>query len=146
MAIALYFAQLAATWFMTGLIWFVQVVHYPLFAQVGEPGYRRYQSSHMERTSWVVVPVMAVELVTAGSAIWLPAPYASSGSVWVGLALLGSIWTCTFMLHVPAHARLAEGFDLPTQRHLVAGNWIRTLAWTIRALLLLVPLVQHPSV
>ena len=28
----------AATLFMTGLIWFVQVVHYPLFARVGEDG------------------------------------------------------------------------------------------------------------
>ena len=24
-----------ATFFMCGLIWFVQIVHYPLFAQVG---------------------------------------------------------------------------------------------------------------
>jgi hypothetical protein len=28
-------ANLAATFFMVGLIWFVQIVHYPLFGQVG---------------------------------------------------------------------------------------------------------------
>ncbi|MCK6525129.1 hypothetical protein L6R49_27300, partial [Myxococcota bacterium] len=27
----------AATWFMVGLIWFVQIVHYPLFSAVGPP-------------------------------------------------------------------------------------------------------------
>lgn len=32
---ALLLVHAAATWAMVGLVWFVQVVHYPLFAQVG---------------------------------------------------------------------------------------------------------------
>ena len=33
--------QLASTLAMVGLIWFVQVVHYPLFEKVGAGGFRR---------------------------------------------------------------------------------------------------------
>jgi sterol desaturase/sphingolipid hydroxylase (fatty acid hydroxylase superfamily) len=62
----IFVANLAATWFMVGLIWFVQVVHYPLFAAVpaGEP-FAAYHRQHVRRTTWVVAPVMLVELVTA---------------------------------------------------------------------------------
>jgi hypothetical protein len=33
--VLLLLANAAATFFMVGVIWFVQVVHYPLFARVG---------------------------------------------------------------------------------------------------------------
>ena len=35
-------------------------------------------------------------------------------------------------LQVPCHSRLAQGFDEPTWRRLVATNWIRTVAWSAR--------------
>jgi hypothetical protein len=40
-------------------------------------------------------------------------------------------------LQVPLHTRLARGFDPAAHRQLVRTNWLRTLAWTLRALLLL---------
>jgi len=58
-------ATAAATLFMTGLIWFVQVVHYPLLAEVGEREFARFHELHSRRVTWIVPPVMAVELVTA---------------------------------------------------------------------------------
>ena len=138
--LALYIVQLASSWFMTGLIWFVQIVHYPLLPEVGEAIYPRYQAGHMKRTGWVVAPVMLVELVTAVAAIWAPPPGLSGFAVWTGLALLGAIWLSTFLFQIPAHDRLSRGLDRPTQQLLVRGNWIRTIAWTSRAVLLLGPL------
>ncbi|MEM6262595.1 MAG: hypothetical protein AAGI38_08820 [Bacteroidota bacterium] len=46
------------TLFMTGLIWFVQVVHYPLFSQISPEDFPRYEKIHMRRTAIVVIPVM----------------------------------------------------------------------------------------
>ena len=46
--------NLACTLYMVGLIWFVQVVHYPLMAKVGVQGYETYQQAHMRLTTWVV--------------------------------------------------------------------------------------------
>ncbi len=54
-------AHLAATWYMTGLVWFVQLVHYPLFAGVGTQGWTAYAAAHTRRTRWVVGPPMLVE-------------------------------------------------------------------------------------
>ena len=39
----------AATWFMAGLGWIVQVVHYPLFEAVGSEGFAEYHRRHSER-------------------------------------------------------------------------------------------------
>lgn len=125
----------AATFFMTGLIWFVQIVHYPLFAQVGEDGFARYEQLHAARTTWVVAPVMLIEVASAVGLLWVAA--VSRWAVWSGLGLLAIVWISTFLLQVPRHAELASGFLPGAHRRLVATNWIRTIAWTVRASLLL---------
>ena len=126
-----------ATWFMTGLIWFVQVVHYPLFAGVGEERFARYEADHTERTGWVVGPPMVVEL-GAGLALlrWRPETI-PAWAAWLGLALLGCIWLSTALQQIPEHRRLLSGFDRGAQRRLVRSNWVRTVAWTARGLLAL---------
>ena len=57
--------QVFATLFMVGLIWFVQIVHYPLYANVGREQFPEYEALHNRMTTWVVGPAMLVELVTA---------------------------------------------------------------------------------
>ena len=54
--------HLIPTTFMAGVIWFVQVVHYPLFRGVGEHAFRCYEERHTVLTTWVVLPPMVAEL------------------------------------------------------------------------------------
>lgn len=129
--------HLAATAFMTGLIWFVQVVHYPLFARVGETSSMAYAHAHQRRTTWVVAPVMVAEALVA---VWIavaPPPGLAAWMPWAGLALLAVIWASTALLQVPMHARLARGWDAPAHKRLVATNWMRTAAWSLRTMLAL---------
>ena len=129
--------QLAATLSMVGLIWFVQVVHYPLLAQVGREGFRRYEMDHQRLTMWVVGPLMLTELATALLMIWYPPIGVGESAIWLGLALLVSIWLVTYTVQVPQHASLTVSYDLDVQRRLVLGNWFRTFAWTARGALVL---------
>ena len=57
-------ANLAATLFMVGLVWFVQVVHYSLFARVDREGFALYSGAHSCPTSYVVRPRMLIEAST----------------------------------------------------------------------------------
>lgn len=127
--------HLVSTAMMTGLIWFVQVVHYPLFDAVGEAESVPYAHEHQRRTSYVVGAPMAVEGVTALMLFFRPPR--GLGSVWpfVGLVLLGVVHASTVFLQVPQHARLAVAHDPRRVRVLVRTNWIRTLGWTARAVL-----------
>jgi uncharacterized membrane protein len=132
---ALLTVHLVATAAMVGLIWFVQVVHYPLFAAVGRAGFADYEAQHQRLTSFVVGPLMAVEGVTA---LWLAAfPPEGLGRIWplLGLAVLAVIHASTVFLQVPQHTALSAGFDAGRLHRLVRTNWIRTLGWSARGVL-----------
>jgi len=129
--------HLASTWFMTGLIWFVQVVHYPLFNQVGESVFSRYETIHTQSTTWVVGPVMLAELFSAGWLLWLAPEGIPGWKLWAGAGLLGIVWVSTALLQVPQHGLLASGFDQRAYETLVSTNWIRTVGWSLRGLLAL---------
>lgn len=116
---------------MTGLIWFVQVVHYPLMSAVGASGFAAYHAAHSRLTTLVVGPLMLME---AACAVWIALERPSTVA-WVGLGLLAVVWGATFFVSVPRHNLLAAGFDAAVVDSLVATNWIRTIAWTARALL-----------
>ncbi len=121
----------ASTWFMVGVIWYVQVVHYPLFAKVGRGPFPGYEAENIRRTAIVVVPVMSLEL---GSAVWLwkEAPSAITG---VGLALLLFLWASSALAQGVLHARLTRGFRRSVWFTLLGSNWARTAAWSLRGLL-----------
>jgi hypothetical protein len=134
--------QVASTWTMVGVIWFVQVVHYPLMGQVGEEGFPGYAKAHARRTTWVVAPPMLIEAATALMLAIRPPEFLGIREAWACLSLLLVVWISTAILQVPRHGRLAGGFDPRVHRTLVATNWIRTLAWTARGILLILVMAR----
>lgn len=132
----------AATWFMTGLHWFVQVVHYPLFAEVGPDRFLTYHRLHSERTTPVVFPAMAVELVTSAWLLFAPPAGTSSTLIAVGFVLAASTWLATGLLAVPRHTELGAGFDTRVHRRLESASWVRTVAWSAHAVVVGVLLAQ----
>jgi hypothetical protein len=117
----------AATLAMVGVAWFVQVVHYPLFAFVGGD-FPAYEERHANRTTVVVAPLMTVEAATA---LLLLATRPGVVTV-AGVCLLGLIWISTAALQVPCHRLLGRGFDRGVHDRLLATSWLRTAAWTVR--------------
>jgi hypothetical protein len=129
--------HLAATGVMIGIIWFVQVVHYPLLARVGAEGFAAYEQAHTRLTTFVVGPPMLVELATGVWLAWHPPAGVERGVMLGGLVLIAVIWISTMALQVPEHGRLERGWDAAAHRRLVRGNLIRTVAWTLRGILVL---------
>ena len=131
-------ATAAATLFMTGVSWFVQVVHYPLMGSVGAEAFQRYHDAHSRLTTRVVVVPMVVEL--AGSAFLVVQRPASVGAGLASssLALALATWISTAAVQVPRHRSLEpDGVSA-----LVAGDRLRTLAWTAHSGVVLAMLTQ----
>ena len=126
-----------ATLFMVGLIWFVQIVHYPLYSNVGREQFPEYERLHNRLTTWVVGPAMLLEVATAVVLLKSP-PSGSTSLAWVALGLLALIWISTATLSVPAHNALTIEFSKAQHHQLVATNWIRTVAWSLRGVIVLV--------
>lgn len=136
MTLTILLAHAAATWFMTGLIWFVQIVHYPLFDRIGADETPRYCLDNRRLTTFVVVPVMLFEGAMAVALVWL-LPASLELAAWTGVAMLMVLWGSTAVIHVPQHATLGKSFDASVHRRLVASNWLRTALWTARGVLAL---------
>jgi len=119
------------TVYLTGVIWTVQLVHYPGFAQANPDTFPEFHQQHSTRISWVVMGPMVLELLLAGALAWQGHEL---GLVrWWQLALVLFVWAATFFISVPFHNRLAQGYDYVAIDGLVRTNWARTIAWTIRA-------------
>jgi hypothetical protein len=129
----------AATWCLVGLIWIIQVVHYPLFKDVGRGGFVSYHERHMALISWVVGPLMLAEV---GSAVLLLLLGERSLLFFVSIAPLAMVWLSTVLLQVPLHQRLAHGYDSAAINRLVSTNGWRTFGWTVRGICVVLLLVQ----
>ncbi len=130
----------AAVWFMTGLIWLIQCVQYPLFMKVGRAEFPEFHRLHSAWITPVVAPIMLLELATAVMLLlpaWAPEAIPLRHRI-TCLVLTLSVFAFTAVFSVPAHNRLAiGGLDEGTLRFLVVSNWLRTAAWTIHGALAL---------
>ncbi len=126
-------AHFASTCAMAGVIWIVQLVIYPQFADVGAEAFPAYHRHYTDLITLVVGPLMLVELATA-ILIFLQlrlAPRLRHFAA-AGLAAVLLLWLVTALVQVPAHDRLAAAYTNELARSLVFGNWVRTALWTIR--------------
>ncbi len=124
--------NLVSTWYMVGLIWMVQVVHYNMFNRVGAEQFARYEADHGRLITPIVAVPMLVEIATA---LWLLSDTPNGfprWAAWLGVAMIAVVWLSTAFLQVPCHNRLLSGFDESTYRRLVLTNWIRTATWSAR--------------
>lgn len=132
---ALLLIQAVASGAMCGIIWFVQAVHYPLFARVGGDE-RAFALENQRRTGGVVIPFMFLEGATAAALAWAPPPGVSPLIAGAGLVAVVMLWLFTAFVQMPLHARLAhEGHAPDAVGRLVRSNWWRTMLWTLRAVL-----------
>lgn len=134
-AVALLVVHAAATWFMAGVIWIVQVVHYPLFSFADRATYPAFAAAHGRLITFIVGPAMLAELATGVLLVTTRTEAYPSRWALAGLALIGVIWASTAFLQVPMHGQLAQGYDARAHGWLVGTNWIRTAAWTARSVL-----------
>lgn len=134
-------AQVIGSVGMFGVIWIVQLVHYPLMRYVSAERFARFETAHRQRISWVVGPLMLVEGLCvlafffappAGLVWWLP---------WVGAGAEAVAIATTVFVSAPLHERINAHLDTASLDRLIATNWVRTAAWTVRAAVAVATLV-----
>ncbi|MGF1668926.1 MAG: hypothetical protein ACFCU6_00655 [Balneolaceae bacterium] len=140
-AIIILIGNISVSFILTGIIWVIQIVHYPSFHYTGEKNFSVYHQFHTQRISLLVVPLMLIELITSVVLTLfekLPALLTYSS-----LACVLLIWTVTFLLQVPVHNKLSAGYNKQQVNKLVAGNWFRTILWSLKAILGIMLLIHH---
>jgi hypothetical protein len=124
--------HLAVTWMLVGLIWVVQILVYPQFRRVAPAEFQDYHFAHCFRIGLIVAPLLFAEAATAA---WLLYAGGQSMPFILSTGLIPVVWLSTAVFQAPIHTRLMRGFDEPLFRRLILTNWVRTLAWTARGIL-----------
>ena len=118
---------------MTAVIWLVQILIYPAFKQVSEAEFVAFHKKHCDRISPIVGPMIlqpfALLLVLMSSPI-TPEWIIHSGCI-------ALIYAATAFLSVPDHHLLGKGKNADAIDHLIKGNWVRTVLWTVQLTLIL---------
>ena len=122
-----------STSFMVGIIWVIQLLHYPTFHFIKESNYVEFQHFHMQRISFIVVPAMILELLSAFMLVY----YIRSNLLIVCLIILLVIWSITFVFFTKLHQGLLGGYDKIIVDKLVQINWSRTVLWSLRLIILI---------
>lgn len=124
-------AQVVSTAVLTGIIWTVQLVHYPLMARVGAGEQVAYAQAHAPRMAGVVMLPWTVQGASVG---WLlfTRPEVIPTVALVGAAVAAATTVIvTVVASVPAHDRLRAAPDARAHRRLLHTNWLRTCAWSV---------------
>lgn len=125
---------------MVGLIWVIQILHYPAFADVHEDKFCGFHSKHSNRITFIVVPVMLLELATA---VLLIRSDLKNIFFLGNLLMIIALWSATALLSVPIHNELSKKQDIQKIHRLVKTNWVRTSLWSLRLLCLSIYFFLH---
>jgi len=133
----LFMIHLVSTSFMVGVIWIVQLVHYPTFLFIDEQKSNDFQKFHMSRISYIVMPAMTTELFS-GIYIFIYSNMAIDSNLFLlALTILIINWIITALVFVKMHNKLLINYKIEIISLLVKWNWLRTLLWSVRLILLL---------
>ena len=133
--------HLALASLMVGVIWVIQLVHYPSFRFTDREKYVSFQIFHMRKISFIVMPVMVLEFL---SGLLLVLYHSNHESLLrISFILLLIIWLVTALFFAQIHQKLSKGYDETLVRKLVSFNWIRTLLWTIRTIIITYCLIGY---
>ena len=119
---------------MTGIIWIIQMVHYPTFRFIKGQNFTSFSTFHVKSISTIVLPLMLIELMTATLLIVV----SPNDFFYINLTLLVITWGVTFLVSMPIHKALLIRYDSLAIENLIKTNWLRTILWTIRCICLMV--------
>ena len=134
----LFFLNVISAFFLTGVIWTIQIVHYPSFHYIDKLSFVNFHQFHERRISIIVMPLMVLELISSVSLYFNDM---SNHTFLLNLIIVGLIWCSTFFIQVPIHNILSQKKDIMMIEKLVNTNWIRTFLWSMRMLLIIDELI-----
>ena len=129
--------NLVLSFIAVGLIWTIQLVHYPSMRYISKDKFPKYHNFHSIRISILAMPLMLAELVTSIMLWYQNFNNAIQAVFLINLIIVVFIWFSTFLIQVPLHNTLSKEKDTKKLSKLICTNWVRTILWTGRSVLMI---------
>lgn len=119
---------------MTGVIWVIQLVHYPSFIFIDKENFIKFERFHQKKISLVVLPLMLFEIISHILLLFYRGLSYNLINFSLSTSLL-AIWMVTFFVCLPCHQKLSQSFQSKIIQKLIKVNWLRTFFWSLRSIL-----------
>ena len=129
----LYLIQIVCNSYLVSLVFMTQFITYPTFLHIDKDKFSEYHRKYVNNISFIVAPVMLVELLT----LLLIAYFSKDFLIIKSLILLLVIWLTTFFIMIPSHNRISKSFNIKEIKSLINYNWIRTILWSFKLLVII---------
>lgn len=122
---------------LLGVLWFVQLIHYPLFFKVKED-FLSYEKEHVRKMTYFIIPLIILDVflnvVLTVKLAYHPYSLLIAGA----LAFNLMAWLSTLFFQLDQHRKLCASFSHKTLKSLINTSWIRTVFWTIKTVLIVI--------
>ena len=126
--------HILSTAILTGAIWLIQLNHYPAFCYIDNKLFKSFMVLHIRGIMFFVFPMMVIEICTGTYLLMTGFSSTLFLSAMINLYL---IWLSTALIFSGYHSKLKNNKDDKIINNLVKYNWLRTIGWSIRFILLL---------
>ena len=133
----IFLLNLVLSFIAVGLIWTIQLVHYPSMRFIPKERFVEYHNFHSIRISFLAIPLMVTELGTSLILFYQNYNNAIQTIFLINLVIVALIWLSTFLIQVPLHNALSKEKQSEKLSKLICTNWIRTILWTARSILMI---------
>ncbi len=124
--------------FSTGVSWFMQLVHYPMFEEVGRKEFQDYQRHSRPRRRYITYIPAVGAIVSTLALFWISPWGLWMEGVKIALGFSASLFILSWISTHPQHEVLAtHGYSHKVIKQLTLFQWIRTLGWTMNSFLIL---------
>lgn len=122
---------------VTAVIWFMQVVQYPLIPFVDAAQWKSFCEKKRMQTIMISYPLMAFEALSGITLLLIAVQSPAYVPLIVSMLLLGVLHVFSFMYLQPLFKKIQSPVDLVSIQKFKKTHWIRTIGWSIRLLILL---------
>jgi hypothetical protein len=122
--------------FLTGVISYMQFVHFPLYKTIRPRHFLKYEIQFKYLTTYFMGVLFGIEIIAAVLLFFLYVgdwPY----FMWTYIALTAINYGVTFLYTVPLHNELTRRYAPFKIRELIRVNKVRAAGWTVKALIAL---------
>lgn len=125
-----------ATWALFGIIWFVHVVYHPLYQRMGQ-SFSVHERHDLQQMGKLLAPIFFFEWISAILLDIYADSYAFHFFAKVNLILLGTVWVISLVIKLRHKNPKDLLFFTRMHRMLLSSHWIRTVAWSLRGVIVL---------
>jgi hypothetical protein len=130
---AIFFGYVALSGYNAGVLWAMQLMHYPLYALIGEAEFVRYIAANNRSAIAAAIVPSVLSIIFAAGLCWRrPAGVPFAAAV-LALVLALGVLASSLIWQAGIHTALArDGKSLASIARLVATNWVRTVTDTLQ--------------